>query len=177
MVKTEEWRDIPGWEGFYQVSDLGRVKSLARTVRNGIRTGGTSIAYRVRERILQQTLSGNTQRPAVTLYRDGRSSVFQTHRLVLRAFVGEPPEGMECCHNDGDHTHNTLANLRWDTSSNNKLDNVRLGTHNNARKTECFRGHPFDDENTYKPPAGSRKCKVCRRLRETQYRSKKRAAA
>lgn len=49
-------------------------------------------------------------------------------RLVLTAFVGHPPEGMECCHYDGNPGNNNLENLRWDTHHNNMQDNLRLGT-------------------------------------------------
>lgn len=50
------------------------------------------------------------------------------HRLVLLAFVGECPIGMECCHNDGDSTNNDLRNLRWDTHKSNINDKVSHGT-------------------------------------------------
>lgn len=70
------------------------------------------------------------------------------HVLVLEAFVGPRPEGMACCHNDGDGQNNTLANLRWDTYSSNNHDLVRHGTHWNARKTHCPNGHEYTQENT-----------------------------
>ena len=50
-------------------------------------------------------------------------------RVVLLALVGPPPPGTECCHGDGDPTNNRIGNLRWDTSSANRLDSVRHGTH------------------------------------------------
>ena len=52
----------------------------------------------------------------------------RVHRLVLRAFVGEPPPGMECCHEDGNRTNPALSNLRWDTRKNNNADRLRHGT-------------------------------------------------
>lgn len=50
------------------------------------------------------------------------------HRIVLEAFIGPCPVGMECCHNDGDRKNNTLANLRWDTHKANKEDSIKHGT-------------------------------------------------
>lgn len=64
------------------------------------------------------------------------------HRLVLEAFVGPCPEGLETCHNDGDFTNNKLENLRWDTHKENCADRIKHGTaargetHGKARFTE-----------------------------------------
>lgn len=53
---------------------------------------------------------------------------FFVHQLVLLAFIGPRPEGMECCHNNGDHTDNRLSNLRWDTHDSNMKDREKHGT-------------------------------------------------
>lgn len=63
---------------------------------------------------------------AVKLYPGRKSRL--AHRLVLEAFVGPCPSGMECCHWDGDHQNNKLSNLRWDTRQGNRLDMTRHGT-------------------------------------------------
>jgi hypothetical protein len=63
------------------------------------------------------------------------------HQLVLEAFVGPRPRGMESCHNNGNQTDNRLVNLRWDTKSENNLDRVRHGTHSESSKKLCPRGH------------------------------------
>ena len=62
------------------------------------------------------------------------------HRLVLEAFVGPCPEGMETCHNNGVRTDNRLENLRWDTSSANNDDIVKHGRHWLASRSHCPRG-------------------------------------
>jgi hypothetical protein len=64
----------------------------------------------------------------VVLCRDGKHVTMNVHRLVLEAFVGPCPEGMEGCHNDGIRTNNRLENLRWDTPKNNQADRVKHGT-------------------------------------------------
>ena len=66
---------------------------------------------------------------AVMLYVNGKRFLRLIHRLVLETFIGPCPEGMECCHNNGDPVDNRLNNLRWDSHSNNAKDAVRHGTH------------------------------------------------
>lgn len=67
---------------------------------------------------------------SVCLYKGGNQVPFQryVHRLVLEAFVGKCPRGMECCHDDGDRANNDLTNLRWDFHVENEKDKTRHGT-------------------------------------------------
>ena len=138
---TEEWRAVVGYEGRYEVSSLGRVRSLPRTERSA---AGWSRAY-----------------PGVTLRQDtrrGYKAVFlctgiaarqrrvQVHRLALEAFVGPCPRGMECCHGNGDRADNRAENLRWDTRRQNALQRTEHGTapageahHNTFITEECVR--------------------------------------
>lgn len=71
---------------------------------------------------------GKTNHRMVSLRNGDKITQFQIHRLVLEAFVGPCPEGMECCHNDGDPTNNRLDNLRWDTRQANVEDSIKHGT-------------------------------------------------
>lgn len=86
------------------------------------------------------------------------------HTLVLEAFVGPRPPGMFACHENDIPSDNRVENLRWDTPRANRLDSVRNGTHTNANKTECPKGHPYSPENTYHHPSGSRICRECNRV-------------
>ncbi len=110
---AERWRDIPGHEGLYEVSDRGCVRSLK---------------FRV-PRILKHTIvkSGHHR---VSLY-DGLGERRQAfvNWLVLEAFVGPRPEGMWACHEDDEPSNNALGNLRWDTPKSNMLDRLRNGKH------------------------------------------------
>lgn len=63
----------------------------------------------------------------VALRNQDGNFVFKVHRLVLDAFVGPRPAGMECCHNDGNKNNNDISNLRWDTPRSNHADRVRHG--------------------------------------------------
>lgn len=160
---AEQWRDVSGWEGYFKVSDQGDIQSLNRVV---IRSDG-----------IKRTVKGRTLKPVkdraghlyVDLYRGNKKHRHYIHRTVLEAFVGPAPEGMECCHWDGNKGNNALDNLRWDHRSGNVTDMVRAGTHNNARKTHCKRGHEFTEKNTkleVRPNTTVRICRTCTRERQ-----------
>ena len=113
-------RPIPGCPG-YAASRDGRVFSLARR-----RPGRPGRTLAVRGREPQTTDNGKIV--AVRINRaDGRRWTLGVGPAVLRAFVGAPPTGMECCHGDGDRTNSALANLRWDTHRANIADRDRHG--------------------------------------------------
>ena len=73
---------------------------------------------------------------SVVLSKDGKQYTRRVHRLMLETFVGPCPEGMECCHNDGNPKNNLLSNLRWDTHKNNMQDAVKQGTMKKAGKSK-----------------------------------------
>lgn len=122
----EEWRDVRGYEGFYQVSNLGRVKSLPRFVRHK-----TNRRMRVKGCMLMQRMTGPTghQYRAVCLTVGQASKYVKVHRLVLEAFVGPCPAGMEARHfPDRSTANNRLDNLSWDTKIQNAADRTVHGT-------------------------------------------------
>lgn len=157
---TETWRPIPGYEGWYEVSDQGRVRGVERRVWHGRNRWGKGFWRLKPAHLLKPALTRRYYR--VSLQREGVSRQFAVHRLVLSAFVGHCPPGMEGCHADDDRTNNRLDNLRWDTKSENVLDQVRNGIHRNSRKTHCKRDHEFTPENTYHY-LNQRHCRTCRR--------------
>ncbi len=126
--KPEEWRDVKNYEGLYQVSNKGRVKSFPRIVID--KKHGRE--YYKEGRMLSLCLS--TGYVVVGLHKDGVSKMSSVHKLVLEAFVGPRPEGMEGCHNDGNWKNNNLENLRWDTHKGNHQDRIRHGTSNRGEK-------------------------------------------
>lgn len=103
-VSQETWRPVPGYEGLYEVSDLGRVKSLERTCFNG------HVSRKVRERILRPT-----QLPCQTvgLCRDGLHETWTIAQLVLTVFVRPARPGEVATHKDGDKWHHAVGNLEW----------------------------------------------------------------
>ena len=116
----ERWRPVPGWEGFYEVSDHGRVRSLDRWVVGQRRRYWPGKVLTPWEHSFGYL--------SVTLAMVGRMQKYTVHRLVLLAFVWPPPEGTEACHWNGDPTDNALANLRWDARARNADDRCRHGT-------------------------------------------------
>lgn len=152
---SERWLPIPGWEGLYEVSDLGRVRSLKRP---GVK--GHSA------RIMKGSKAGAGYRKVI-LWHNGRTEHIYVHRLVLTAFVGPCPEGMEACHGNAVRDDNRLENLRWDTGSENIRDIVRAGNHPEAKKTHCPRGHRLVWPNLVvgELKRGHRKCRACNQAR------------
>ncbi len=118
---NEQWKPVVGYEGLYEVSDLGRVKSLTRTIPD--KTFGT-------KNITGRFLSLTPHRKYVTvrLSKNHKSINALVHRLVIQAFVGECPEGLEVCHKNGIGTDNQLSNLRYGTHKSNMSDRLEHGT-------------------------------------------------
>ena len=113
---SEEWRDVVGYEGRYQVSSMGRVKSLERKDRLG-RT--------VKERILKPGMDRGGYL-LVVLCAGGKPKTLNVHRLVCEAFH-ENPENKPCVnHIDENKTNNAASNLEWSTYE----ENNNHGTHN-----------------------------------------------
>lgn len=133
----EVWKDIPGYEGEYQASNLGRIKSLSRLVNHKGRP------IRIKERILKPGVQKygkykELTRLNVGLHRNGVSKTKAVHKLVLLAFEGPRPKGEEIRHLNGDATDNRLSNLCYGTKRDNRIDMYRYGS-------RCTRGK-FDAE-------------------------------
>lgn len=163
----EQWLAIAGYEGIYEVSTLGRVRSLDRVNSRG---------YRLKGRVLSLTKWNRHGHLRALLCFPGSQVSHSVHSLVLEAFVGPRPTGMHACHANDIPSDNRVENLRWDTPRANRLDSVRNGTNPNANKTECPKGHPYSAANTYRHPSGSRICRECtranKRVRTEQPRMK-----
>lgn len=164
-MSAERWLPIAGYEGSYEVSSLGRVRSLSRTVER--RNRGP---LPIRERILVAALNSRG-RPTVSLHAGGSALSYQVSALVAEAFIGPRPSGMNVLHWDDNPLDNRVENLRYGTYSDNQHDRVRNGRHVGANKVECKWGHRFTPENTYTyPKTGLRACRQCMRdRRKTRY--------
>ena len=169
ILSTETWKSIPGYEGLYEVSDLGRVRSLDRIDTAGRRCKGRVLKPRPNE----------WNRYSVYLCKDGYNRIRKVHQLVLEAFVGPRPEGYEACHKNDESTDNRLDNLYWGTREQNIADQKRNGkfVSYNGNATHCRRGHPFDDTNTLRVWHATRgkyqrKCGECHRAYEAGRRRK-----
>jgi len=117
---TERWLPYPGYAGFYEVSDLGNVRSLARTTTRG--------------KILKPRISPRGYR-LVVLSKYGQHAERRVARMVLETFIGPCPPGQEACHGPGGSLDDSLPNLCWGTKSKNHgEDRVRDGTSNQGER-------------------------------------------
>lgn len=110
------FRDVPDFPGYCVGSD-GSVWSRRQSPR-------VRPEYRWR---LLKPWPNRDGHLAYGIYLDGKIYHRFGHQLVLTAFIGQCPPGMECCHNDGNPAHNNILNLRWDTKKANAEDCIRHG--------------------------------------------------
>lgn len=107
---NEEWKPVKGYEGRYEVSNLGRVRSLKRATTNGV--------------VLKQTIKHGYMH--VCLSKENKPSTKRVHRLVAEAFIANPMGKPVVNHIDGDKTNNAASNLEWATNSENELHSFRV---------------------------------------------------
>lgn len=128
----EKWRNVVGYEGFYSVSNHGRVRSEKRTI---LRSNG--VALPVRERIMVLSCGKDNPYLNLKLAKCGDHVTRSVADLVLMAFIGPRPMGLESCHNDGNEKNNHASNLRWDTRGANARDRIRHGTSPVGERNPC----------------------------------------
>lgn len=129
-MNTEEvWRDVPGFEGLYVVSNYGRVKALSR-----IKRGKGNCVYMTRERILKPQLSSNGYYRSALTNSEGKVRIFSLHRLVAMAFIPNPNKLPQVNHINENKQDNSVDNIEWSTASHN----INWGTRNDrvAEKME-----------------------------------------
>lgn len=160
QTTSQHWLPIPGYEGRYDVSDRGRVRSWMPY-------------HNLPVPHLLAVVIGNHGYPITTLRDSGSQEQHLVHALVMLAFVGPRLEGMETRHLDGDRQHCDLDNMAYGTSSENNFDLVRHGTHHNASKIQCKWGHPYDEANTLHRRDGGRACRACARRRISDYNKRR----
>ena len=113
-MEQEEWRPVIGLEGKYSISNTGRVRSHDRYV---VCSDGERLFRGKELRPVKGTRYGHLQ-----VNMSGRREY--VHRLVLEAFKGECPTGMECRHLDGDPSNNNVRNLEWGSPLENSADAI-----------------------------------------------------
>ena len=116
----EAWKDVPGYEGLYQVSSLGRVKSTGR----------------IKKILKPWSLNGRYLSVSLSYPRQKKKH-YLVHRLVAMAFYGKE-ENLVACHNDGNPFNNKAENVRWDTSYGNMQDQVKQGKTTHKEKDRAF---------------------------------------
>lgn len=118
----EEWKDIEGFEGYYQVSSLGRVRSLDRMVRSAVKSG-----YRTSRGIVMRQDVGRFGYCRVPLSMKRKTVAYLIHRLVATAFIPNPNNHPAVNHIDGNKLNNAVENLEWITHQGNIIHSIGLG--------------------------------------------------
>lgn len=113
------WKDVEGYEGIYQVSDTGLVRSLDRVSINKTKNGKDR-PCKLKGRILKPH-TRKDGRLSVAFSKNGKLKTFSVHVLVAKSFVEGERDGLEINHKDGDYTNNHYTNLEWVT----KTENIR----------------------------------------------------
>lgn len=131
VVAQETWKNVPGYEGYYKVSDKGRVLSLV---------GWNGHRYVKRKRIIKgwvqlTEVGGTYKRRVVKLTKDGKGEEIKVHRLVADAFLENLENKPEVNHIDGNPLNNNLENLEWVTSGENKEHAIATG----LRRVEAYK--------------------------------------
>lgn len=147
QIDHEFWKDVVGYEGFYKVSNLGRVKSLTRVIKKGFVN-----RVATEERILNPT-SNNKGYLVVPLITDGVRKVFTVHRLVAIAFLSNPDNLPVVNHKDLNTMNNKYSNLEWCTYS----ENIQHA-HNNGGVT--ITGKEVIDTNTGKTYSSAKQAAI-----------------
>jgi hypothetical protein len=125
----EEWKDIEGYEGLYQISNLGRVKSLPRNDK----------FYKRAEEIILKTFKCGSGYQEVILHKDRKRKPKLIHRLVAEAFILNQKNRREVNHKDGNKANNTVSNLEWVTPSENQRHSIDVlkNTRSKTKKVIC----------------------------------------
>lgn len=148
-----EWRAVPGYEGLYEASSDGQLRSLPRATTTG--------------RVLKQ--SSGRPKPGVVpylgvrLHRGDGGKRVRTHVIIAATFLGPRPAGQQIRHLNGDHADNRVENLAYGTAVENAADTTAHGRRREV--THCPEGHEYSTENTYRKPSqpNARRCRTCRR--------------
>lgn len=123
-MQKEIWKPVNNYEGLYEVSNFGRVKSLPKEW-----TAGWNGIKRRHEGFLLKPHRGRDGYLSVSLSKDGKIKHCSVHRLVLLSFVGT--SDLDCNHKDGDKENNCLGNLEYCTTRENIRHAYKMGLKNN----------------------------------------------
>lgn len=145
--ELEIWKDVVGYEGLYQVSNLGRVKSVARIIYKDYRNSKTAvikgIAKQKRGDVIMQPFIKKTGYYTVSLTKDHKKKTKMIHQLVAKAFIPNPENKEMINHIDCNTLNNRVDNLEWCTNSENQIHAMKNGlkvdfgaNHPNSKLTE-----------------------------------------
>ena len=126
-MNNEIWKNIKGYEGLYQISNLGNVRSVPRIIDSQFK--GKPIKREVYEKILKKS-STKFGYDYVCLSKDGKTKKYKIHRLVGEHFIPNLENKRTINHIDGNKHNNTVENLEWATYKENQQHAIRTGLWN-----------------------------------------------
>jgi len=126
-MTNESWKEIAGYEGYYEVSNLGRVRSVKRVVKDSVGRIG------VKEGTIRAIGYNKRGYLCVGLHRDGKRWMAPPHRLVAIAFIPNPENKPTVNHISGDKGDNSVNNLEWATYQEQSDHSIKMGLFNNTR--------------------------------------------
>lgn len=161
---TEQWRWVPGYEGRYEASDQGRVRSYQPWRGTPVPRLLTPVVQRFGYHKLAMSGPGPYgDRPTLA------------HRVVMDTFVGPRPDGLVTRHLDGNPSNNSLSNLAYGSMQENSDDTKQHGRNYALNRTHCPQGHAYVIGNIYQNGV-HRNCKTCALARAAAFNRAKRAA-
>lgn len=152
-MEQEIWKDIEGYEGLYQVSNMGRVRSLERKV---VRSNGTLFSATSKLLSIKKT-NGYVY---VNLYSNGKGKTYSVHRLVALAFVDNPNNLPEIDHINTIRDDNRHANLRWTDRKGNMENGITKITHKEACRHRVYAQSTLDALDKYRNKRKVAKCDI-----------------
>ena len=171
---TEVWNQIPGYEGYYESSNFGRIRSVDRIVDHAI-----SKKLRRKSKIIKPYINPRNGYVYVSLSKEGVAKGKRLHRLVLMAFTPTDDPKLQCNHKNGIKTDNRIENLEWVTQSENMIHAFRTGLEKVTWNMKVIR---LDDNKIYDSLTEAAKdnrsknpgsiCKVCIGYR-SQYKGRR----
>lgn len=160
-MAEEMWKDIKDYEGLYQVSSYGRVRSLDRIHTYVKHYAGKDViaTHHFKGRILSTGHSSGYL--SVVLAKDGSTKTFLVHRLVAQAFIPNPENKPQVNHTNGDHQKNDVDNLEWSTEKENQQHAVKLGLHSRSHNKYKVKVKCVDTGDTFESMADAERWLNC----------------
>lgn len=157
---NEEWRPVVGYEGHYEVSSCGKVRSIDREI---LTLNGRRVKLKGKELALSDSLGYKS----VNLSKGNEQRSIKVHVLVAKAFLGDGVQGSLVRHLNDVRTDNRLENLSYGTQVDNMADMERNAGHYESKRTTCPRGHSLELPNLTAASlrAGRRLCLACNRAK------------